>query len=263
MTLRPYYSDGRITLYRGDSRDVLPEVLARGSVDLLLTDPPYGQQFEGAGKAAVSGAAQGNVRGDGARQGVRVLRGVLEELADAWHPEAHAYIACHWEGLPDFYDAACVHLNIRNALVWDKAQGGTGDTELDYARDWECWLYGTRSRGRPLAGRRDGAVLRGYKPVPSRGRIHPTEKPVALLRYLIAKSAPADGLVVDPFAGSGSTLEAAKLEGRRAVGVEVEERFCELAAKRLEQEVLIQPTVFAPRGGVEAAASFDFLGSGS
>lgn len=263
MTLRPYYSDGRIALYRGDSRDVLPEVLERGSVDLLLTDPPYGQQFEGAGKAAKE-AARANVRGDGARQGVRVLRGVLEELADAWHPHAHAYIACHWEGLPDFYDATCVHLNVRNALVWDKAQGGTGDTELDYARDFECFLYGIRSRGRPLAGRRDGAVLRAFKPVQSRSRIHPTEKPVALLRYLIAKSAPADGLVVDPFAGSGSTLEAAKLEGRRAVGVEVEERFCELAAKRLEQEVLIQPTVFAPRAGASAEApSFDFEGAGS
>jgi DNA modification methylase len=260
VTLRPFYSDGRITLYRGDCRDVLPAVLERESVDLLLTDPPYGQQFESAAKAA-KGAALGNVRADGARQGMRVARGMLEELADHWHPAAHAYLFTHWEGLPDFYDAASPHLSIRNALVWDKAAGGTGDTELDYARDFEHILYGIRSRLRPLAGRRDGAVLRGFRPVPTAQRIHPTEKPVSLLRYLIAKSAPPGGLVVDAFAGSSSTLLAAKLEGRRAVGVEVDGDMCEKAARRLDQEVIVQPTTWAPRGsGQGEQPGFDFDG---
>lgn len=258
MTLRPFYSDGRISLYRGDCRDVLPQVLTPRSVDLLLTDAPYGQQYESANKAARGGAAQGNIRADGARQGMRVARGMLEELADFWHPAAHGYLFTHWEGLPDFYDAASPHLSIRNALIWDKASGGTGDTELDYARDFECILYGIRSRLRPLAGRRDGAVLRGFRPVPTAQRIHPTEKPVALLRYLIAKSAPEDGLVVDGFAGSASTLLAAKLEGRRAIGVEVDGDMCEKAARRLDQEVIVQPTRWAARGVAADAPSFDF-----
>lgn len=260
MTLRPFYSDGRISLYRGDCRDVLPDVLERESIDLLLTDPPYGQQYEGS-KAAAKGAAHGAIRADGARQGMRVARGMLEELSDYWHPAAHAYLFCHWEGLPDFYDAASPHVSIRNALVWDKASGGTGDTELDYARDFENILYGIRSRLRPLAGRRDGAVLRGFKPVPAAQRIHPTEKPVSLLRYLIAKSAPPGGLVVDAFAGSASTLLAAKLEGRRAIGVEVDGAMCEKAAERLDQEVIVQPTTWSARGsGPREQPGFDFDG---
>lgn len=230
--MRPYFERGGISLYHADSRDALEDVLQASSVDLLLTDPPYGMQYEGQGAAA-----QANIRGDGARQGMRVFRQVLHAMSHMWKPDAHAYVFCHWEGLPDFYDACSTSLSIRNALVWDKAAGGTGDTECDYARDFEMLIYGIRGR-RPLGGRRDGAVLRGYKGVHASKRSHPTEKPVPLLAYLIRKSCPPNGLVVDPFAGSASTLEAAKLEGRRAVGFEIDERWCEAAAKRLEQEVL-------------------------
>lgn len=230
--MTPFFERGGIRLFHADARDAIEDVVEPGSVDLLCTDPPYGMQYEGSGSAA-----QANIRGDGARQGMRVLRQVLHAMAHTWKPDAHAYLFCHWEGLPDFYDAASTSLSIRNALVWDKAAGGTGDTECDYARDFEMVLYGIRGR-RPLAGRRDGAVLRNYKSVPHTRRVHPTEKPVPLLAYLIRKSCPADGLVIDPFAGSASTLEAAKLEGRRAIGFEIDERWCEAAAHRLEQEVL-------------------------
>lgn len=230
--MRPYFERGGVQLFHGDARDGIGEVLVNGTVDLLCTDPPYGMQYEGQGAAS-----KANVRGDGARQGVRVFRGVLFELAHKWKPDAHAYSFCHWEGLPDFYDAMSVHLSMRNALVWDKASGGTGDTVCDYARDFEQILYGIRGR-RPLNGRRDGAVLRGHRAPPSADRLHPTEKPISLLAYLILKSTAPGDLVVDPFAGSASTLEAAKRTGRRAVGFEVDERYCERAARRLEQECM-------------------------
>lgn len=82
---------------------------------------------------------------------------------------------------------------------------------------------------------RMGSVFAGFAPVPPRERTHPTEKPVALQRPLIERSCPAGGLVLDPFAGSGATLVAAQQLGRSAVGVELEERYCEAAARRLEQ----------------------------
>ena len=70
------------------------------------------------------------------------------------------------------------------------------------------------------------------------GTIHPTEKPVGILDPLITYACPLGGLVVDPFAGSGSTLDAARCSGRRAVGIEADERYIELAARRLSQATL-------------------------
>jgi site-specific DNA-methyltransferase (adenine-specific) len=99
-------------------------------------------------------------------------------------------------------------------------------------------LFGARSRAREISGKRDGTVLAGFPPVSGSAREHPTEKPVSLLRYLVEKHSPDAGLVLDPFMGAGSTLVAAKRCGRRSIGVELNEHYCEIAAKRLEQEVL-------------------------
>ena len=230
--VRPYYEHGGVAIYHGDCRDVLPE-LAAGSADLLLTDPPYGMQFVGGGVKT----SRANIRGDGARQGVRVVRQMLGESSKVLATDAHVYVFCHWESWPDFYDAATSHVPIKSALVWWKDRGGMGDTELEYARDFEVILFGARGR-RPLAGRRDGAVITGHAPV-GVNREHPTEKPVSLMRYLVQKSCPLGGLVLDPFMGAGSTLRAAKDLGRRAIGIEIEERWCEVAARRLTQEVLL------------------------
>ena len=227
MTLTPFYQAGGARLYYGDCRDVLAE-LPTGSVDLVLTDPPYGKQFTGEGRTTRRAA----IRADGARQGVRVVRQALFAALRVLAVDAHLLVFCHWESWPDFYDAICPLVPIKNALVWHKDRGGPGDTQMEYAKDYEVLLYGAQGR-RPITGRRDGAVIRGYPPV-GHQRLHPTEKPVDLLAYFIAKHCPPGGLVLDPFAGSGSTLLAAQRLGRRAVGVEIDQRYCQIAATRLQ-----------------------------
>ena len=229
--MTPYYSHGGITIYHGDCRDVA-DVLAPGSVDLTLTDPPYGMAF-------VSGwtTERATVRSDGVRQGVRVVRSGLNALRGCFHPDMHLLVFCHWESWPDFYDALSHIGQIRNALIWYKSGGGMGDLRHEYAKDYEVVLFAALGRGRELAGKRAGAVLR-FNRVPSAARSFPFEKPVDLLQDLIARHSPPGGLVLDPFMGSGSTLVAAKSLGIRAIGVELEEGRCEIAAKRLEQEVL-------------------------
>jgi site-specific DNA-methyltransferase (adenine-specific) len=220
-----------VTIYHGDCRDVVPE-LAPASVDVLLTDPPYGMAFGG------FRGAEANVRADGARQGIRLVRQMFHETRPKLAADAHAYVFCHWESWPDFYDAASPFIPIKSALIWWKNRGGMGDVELEYARDYEVVLFGAHGR-RPLAGKRDGSVLRGFAPMGNiADRLHPTEKPVPLLAYLIRKSAPVGGMVLDPFMGSGSTLDAAKSVGRKAIGIEIDERYCEKAATRCSQEVL-------------------------
>ncbi|HEX8851236.1 MAG TPA: DNA methyltransferase [Gemmatimonadaceae bacterium] len=230
-------------IFHGDCREVIPQLAAQ-SIDLLLTDPPYGQQFQG--QALIT--AKANIRADGARQGMRLVRQMLFAIVEegrVMKPDAHAYLFCHWESWPDFYDAASSYMKIQNALVWFKNRGGSGDTEYEYARDYEVILYGLTGRGRPLAGRRDGAVIAGIPPVLG-DRLHPTEKPEKLFRYLIEKSCPVGGVVLDPFGGAMPAARAAKACGRRAVVIEIEERYCEIGAELMRQTPLFVPAPVAP-----------------
>jgi hypothetical protein len=125
--------------------------------------------------------------------------------------------------------------NTRAVLIWDKGPAfGMGDLSLPWKPSWEeIYIIGTGFRGS-----RDEGVLRGHIVVSweSLGRCHPNEKPVSLMRALIGKI--TANTILDPFMGSGPTLRAAKDLGRRAIGVEIEERYCEIAALRLQQEVM-------------------------
>jgi site-specific DNA-methyltransferase (adenine-specific) len=230
--VKPYFDEEGITIYHGDCREVIPQLQPQ-SIDLLLTDPPYGQQFQG--QALIT--AKANIRADGARQGMRLVRQMLFALGEegrVMKPDAHAYLFCHWESWPDFYDAVSSYMKIQNALIWFKNRGGSGDTEYEYARDYEVILYAMAGRGRPLAGRRDGAVIAGIQPVLG-DRLHPTEKPEKLFRYMIEKSCPFGGTVLDPFGGAMPAARAAKAAGRRAVVIEIEERYCEIGANLMRQ----------------------------
>ena len=226
--MKPYYEDEFVTLYHGDARDAM-DVLDPSSVDLLLTDPPYGMAFQ-SGRTATKSAA---IRNDGVRQGIRVVRQVLAEITPSFAAEMHALVFCHWESWPDFYDGLAGLFTIRNALIWSKGGGGMGDLRHEYAKDYEVILYGERSRGRELAGKRTGAVIHGHPRVPASKRLVPFQKPTSLLVELVERHSAVGSLVLDPFAGSGSTLVAAKRAGRRAIGFEVVEDSCRITAERL------------------------------
>jgi site-specific DNA-methyltransferase (adenine-specific) len=234
LPLRPYYEDDAVTLYHGDARDILPAI-PRASVDLLLTDPPYGMGYGG---DTAGGAQKHNVAADGVRQGVRIVRQVLFETAPTLKTDAHLLMFCHWQSWPDFYDAMSGYATMRNALIWHKPTGSTGNILSNYIRDYEVILYAARG-ARKIGGEgRYSALLTGFSTVPSRRRLHPTEKPTALLAHLARRHCPPGGTVLDPFAGSGSTLLAARAEGVRAVGIEMDEHYCAVAAERLEREAL-------------------------
>jgi len=229
--MKPYYEDGAVTIYHGDAREVV-RGLEPSTVDVLLTDPPYGSDFSG-----FRGVDQGIV-GDGETEGFRLLRQVMHQGRFALKPDAHAYIFSRWDGWAEFYDAVSPFIPVRNGLIWWKNRGGMGNLTHDYATDYEVILYG-RLGSRALQGGRDSAVLAGIPPLgPIKGRHHPTEKPVALLTRLLSKSLPPNGTVFDPFMGSGSSLIAARGLGGKAIGIEIEERYCEIAARRCRQEPL-------------------------
>ncbi len=205
--LTPYYQDESTTIYHGDCREILPTL---GRFDLLLTDPPYGI-------------------------------GVNHNMGRRKGDKPSDYIPADWDSKPpsenDFtkmIDASdcqiiwganhfidLIHRRSSCWLVWDKLFSN----EVSFAA---CELAWTSFRGVVKKFQHSSCRQNGF---------HPTQKPVALMRWCLS-FAPDAETIIDPFLGSGTTLVAAKLEGRKAVGIELEERYCEIAANRLCQGVL-------------------------
>lgn len=212
----PYYADDAVTLYHGDCL----EVDAWLAADVLVTDPPYGIDYKSGARRVSLPSSIANDHSTAAR----------DDALYHWRPEGAdepALVFGTWR-IPRPADT-------RMVLIWDtKGALGMGDLALP----WKPSHQEVYVLGRGFVGRRDSDVLT-CAPVQSlgyNGRSHPHEKPVDLLMRLIDKCPP--GVIADPFAGAGSTLVAAKRLGRKAIGVELEERYCEVIAKRLAQGAL-------------------------
>jgi site-specific DNA-methyltransferase (adenine-specific) len=231
--VRPYFSDGNgITLYHGAAEEVLP-TLESGSVDLLLTDPPYGVGYVTSWRSRNDPLAV-PIAGD---RSVNALRDVLPLIDQLLRPDRHAYLFAAPLRIGEVMEAVADFWKIKNVLVWDKGdEGSIGDLRAGYGWNWEPIIYASKGR-RDLNGARPRSIYR-YDWHAHRDPVHPTVKPTGLLTWLISKSTQPQERVLDPFAGSGTTLMAAKQLGRSGIGVEVEERYAEIAARRLSQEVL-------------------------
>jgi len=203
-----YYQDDYVTIYHGDCREIVPTL---GKFDLLLTDPPYG--IGRSGKPA-STSSHGGHKGyedfgwDDAPPTIEELRMMIGSAADCVIWGANYYPAAMPEG-PGW-------------LLWDKGQ------RIDQA-DGELAAC---SRKGPLRVYTINRVA-----IAQDGAVHPTQKPLQLMAWCLGFF-PQAKTVLDPYLGSGTTLRAAKDLQRKAVGIEREERYCEIAAQRMAQEVL-------------------------
>lgn len=223
----PYYQDEFVTLYHGDCLAGDSEWLA---ADVLVTDPPYGVSYT-SGWHRTKARRETGVANDNSPE-------TRDAALAAWG-RGPAVVFGSWR-VPK-------PVNVRQQLIWDKGSDiGTGDLSIPWGSSFEeIYVLGAWPKLKPGGRRREGgvpsrvpAVLKHHKPnVASPDRPdHPTPKPVPLMERLVERCPP--GVIADPFAGSGSTLLAAKNLGRNAIGVELEERYCELIATRLSQEVL-------------------------
>ena len=214
-----YYSDDHVAIAHGDCLELLPRL--EGRADVLVTDPPYGIGWKrGVNHARKSGAHSG-IAND---QDTSVRDAALE----VWGDRPGVVFGSFYAPFP---------AHIRQVLVWKKpGDAGVVGSTTGYRRDAEpVFLTGTW----PLRSVERSSVLpagAGGIAATAAATGHPHTKPLALMRSLI-EAAP-DGVVLDPFAGSGSTLVAAKELGRKAIGIELEEKYCTIAAERCSQEVL-------------------------
>ena len=221
--MKPYYEHAGITIYHGDCREVLSTLQI---FDLLLTDPPYG-----------IGASRAKAFGWGANRGTCGLGGYNPGRRDygdsAWDDNpaeqstidlcrSKASLQIIWGG--NYFTLPPT----KGVLVWDKLRGNT-----DFADGEMAWTN-LELALRIFRYRWNGYLVdQNSRDV----REHPTQKPLALMKWCLTFT-PEARTVLDPFVGSGTTLEACKTLGIPAVGIEIEERYCEITAKRLSQEVM-------------------------
>lgn len=254
--MQPYYEQGGIAIYHGEALDVLRS-LPDGSVDALVTDPPYssGGQFRSDRQASPDAkyrgfshspdetrkpkAEYGSFAGDSRDQ-----RG-FSAWVGAWAFQAlratraggHAFVFTDWRQLPIGTDAIQMGGWVwRGVLVWDKGVGRP--VKGRFRNHLEFVLWGTN--GAPTGGSEPvyPSALIAVPTVSPRERQHVTQKPAEILKHLLSVAGDGPLTVLDPFMGSGSTLVAAQELGLRAIGIEIDERYCEIAARRLAQEVL-------------------------
>lgn len=220
----PYYQDDRVTLYHGDCRDVLP-TLDRAAVDVVLTDPPFFMPATHYQTRITTQRSWGDTS---------ILATFWAQVLDLVIPTVrrtgHVLAFCNGDSYPVFYPETYRRFDAARSIVWDKGRIGMGSPwrnqhELVLAARWSG-SFRSEHRGCP-------DVVR-CAPVRSGDRVHPVDKPVGLLTELLRPVTPEGATVLDPFAGGGSTLVAARAAGCRVIGIETEERYAEIIARRLQ-----------------------------
>lgn len=208
----PYYDHAGITIYHGDCREILPRL----AFDSFITDPPYGVDF--AGKATKHTAASGGYTTvDDADAGPQA---VALALSRADRGAVFSGIRLMFK-YPVPRDVGCVY-----------CPSGAGRGPWGFTCFNPILFYGKRPGG-PTSP----SSIQSFATSDNLGG-HPCAKPVRWLSWLVGLVSLDGDVILDPFMGSGTTLRAAKDLGRRAIGIEIEERYCEIAAKRMAQETL-------------------------
>ena len=247
--MKPYYQDEAVTIYHGDALSAMREMEPE-SVRMIWTDPPYGHgNLDGDLASARVGVKGGRKKGaisianDRKQDWEPLMVGFLEEAERVLHPDCCCCCCCCGGGggpTPAFARLALwidARLEFFHAVVWDKSGRGNG-LGWRYRRNYEFVMVAHRKGGKLSWSDEKRAVPNIVRTQPVRNELHPTTKPVGLVSQFVEWHTSPGDLVLDPFMGSGTTLVAAKGLGRKAIGIELEERYCEIAAQRCAQDVL-------------------------
>ena len=239
--MKPYYEHGGITIYHGDSLDMLADLETDEELAAVVTDPPYASGARTEAQKPSSGAmlrgqrwASKPIENDQMTTTgfVWLIREVCQLIRPHMMVGGSLLSFIDWRQWPNLVGAVeSTNLRVNGMVVWDKGSMGLGH---GFRSQHELILHASRGVAR-VANKATGNVLNVPRDSNSD---HPSPKPVQLMSELVSVVSAPGETVMDPFMGAGATLRAAKDMGRKAIGIEIEESYCEIAAQRLSQEVL-------------------------
>lgn len=210
--MKPYYQDNHATIYHADARELLPQL----AFDVVVTDPPYGINL--------------NTDYSGLKGSTRIYKSVVGDN-QIFEPQflLNTNKPCVLFGVDHFMTR-----RLRNGTchVWDKRVNSASNMFADFE------LIYTSYKSGPSRILRYQWLCGMHPNTKKQETYHPTQKPIPVMRWIMEQKKFPEGVIIDPFMGSGSTLRAAKDLNRKSIGIEIDEQYCEIAARRLAQEVL-------------------------
>ena len=214
-------------LYQGDCLEVMGGIKDK-SVDLIVTDPPYLMDYQ-------SNRRKKEDRFDKIKNDKRnymLIQDYLEECHRIMKDNTAIYCFCSWHNIDFFKNEFEKHFKLKNILVWNKNNHGTGDLKGSYAPKHEFILFG--HKGRTLLREKRIADVIDCPKISSNKLTHPTEKPQDLLEIFIKQSSDEGSIIFDGFMGTGSCGIVAKKLNRNFIGIELDENYFNIAKNRLE-----------------------------
>lgn len=194
------------------------------SFDLVLTDPPYGMDYRSSWRTE----KYEKIAGDASLEWIKPF---LNEAFRVLKDNSHIYLFCNDYAISDFRkELEMAGFIPKRAMVWVKNNHTSGDLEGDYGNKTEFILFAHKGR-RELNGKRETNVLEFSRQATE---LHPTQKPVELMKFFIEKSTDIGGVILDPFGGSCTTLIAAEELGRKCICIEMEERYVKIGKERFD-----------------------------
>ena len=212
-----------IELWHGDCLELMKNI-PDGSVDLVLTDPPYGIDFQSNFRKNKFNKIENDIA---------VNAEFLDECKRVLKDTGAFYCFTRWDVYPSWIEQIRKRFKVKNCIVWFKRGGGLGDLKKGYIYNHEFIIYCAEKNHR-LNGKRRNDVFEFAKDAPST-YVHPTQKPISLLKEIIERSSNEGGVVLDCFMGSGSTGVACVNTNRRFIGIELDDGYFNIAKKRIEE----------------------------
>ncbi len=210
-------------IINADCMDILKQ-LPDKCIDLVLTDPPYGMNYQSGWRKQ----KYEKIKDD---NNLDWLPDFLNELKRISKDNAIWYVFCSWHNVDVFKQEIQKVRNVKNILIWNKNNFGSGDLFCDFAPKYEMCIFCNENK--KLNGNRIANVLNFAK---TSNELHPTQKPIDLFETLILKASNPNDLVLDCFSGSGTTAIACHKLKRRFICIEKDKDYYEASVKRLEEE---------------------------